>query len=453
MKYQIRIAVVLIIMGLSASTKVTAQKVLTLQNCKQKALDHNQTVKSALSDLESSEASLKLSKRAMLPTFDLSSSYTYLSDPNQMVVPGYELPTIDGQPSGIYSPGSTTNMAYENSYSANIGLSLPIYMGGKLRYSNTLSSLSLAITKDYVDLTKSELLLAVETKYWSLVSLQEQKRVAKRSIEFLDDVLKEVRNRFETGIVTKNEVLKTQVELNNSKLTLIEISNNLELAKMSLNQSIGNGILSSIQIQDSIINISTNLSLILFSEKHLDSRPEIKMLNNQLEISKVEKKLVNADYLPQITSSANYVSQNPNHYSLQENEFSFNAGVRMSIPVFHWGEKKLKKVQKKMAIQKAELELDHNTELITLEIRQVIFRLKESLVKLDFTKTSLEQANENLKLETNRLMEGVTTTRELLNAQLQWQQSDADYINTKTEVKINEAKYYKAIGDLRLKQK
>jgi len=67
-----------------------------------------------------------------------------------------------------------------------------------------------------------------------------------------------------------------------------------------------------------------------------------------------------------------------------------------------------------MAIQKAELNLDESTELIVLEIRQAIFRLKESLAKSNFTETSMNQANENLKLETNRLMEGVTTTRDLL---------------------------------------
>lgn len=439
-----------LILGLLTIFKINAQEALTLQDCKQKALEHNQSVKTALSDLKSSEAALTLSKRSMLPTFDLSSSYTYLNDPNKMVVPGYELPTVDGKPSGVYSPGSSSNLAYNNSYSASIGMNLPIYMGGKLRHANKLSSLGKAMAEDNVDLTKSELMVDVETKYWGVVSLQEQMDVVQKSIVLLTDVLKEVRNRYETGIVTKNEVLKTQVELNNSKLALIEVSNNLELAKMSLNQRIGNGILSSIQIQDSIINIPDHLAAITFNETHLGNRPEIKLLNNQLEMSKVEKKMVNAEYLPQIVSYANYVSQNPNRYAKQENEFTFNAGVSLNIPVFHWGEKKLKKVQNKMAIQKAELELDESSEMITLEIRQAIFRLKESLVKLDFTSTSLEQANENLNLESNRLMEGVSTTRELLDAQLQWQTSHADYINAKAEVKTNEAKYYKAIGDLRL---
>lgn len=434
--------------GLLAITQTLAQEVLTLQDCKLKALDHNQTLKSAISDLKSNEVALKLSKRALLPNFDFESSYTYLSKPNQMHIPSFELPNADGSASGVYFPETFSNIAYEHSYAASLEMSLPIYMGGKLQYAKQLSSLSLKMANDNVELTKSDLLLEIEKKYWGLVSLKEQKTVVEKSVVLLTDVVKEITNWYKTGIVTKNEVLKSQVELNNAKLSLIELSNNVELAKMSLNQSIGNSIMSPVQIQDSILIISGELSSISFDENHLNNRPEIKMLNNQLEMANTQKKIVNADYMPELISFANYVSQNPNHISDPENEFSFNGGLSLNIPVFHWGERNLKKQQQQMSIQKSEYELDQSTEYITLEIRQAIFRLRESLIKLDFTQTSLEQADENLKLETNRLKEGVTTTRDLLDAQLQWQSAHANYINAKTEVKTNEATYYKSIGEL-----
>lgn len=102
-----------------------------------------------------------------------------------------------------------------------------------------------------------------------------------------------------------------------------------------------------------------------------------------------------------------------------------------------------------MSIQKAGYEIDQNIEFIVLEIRQSIFRLRESLVKLNFTQTSLAQAEENLKLEKNQLMEGISTTSDLLDAQVQWQQSHADYINAKAKVKTYEAAYYKSIGQLK----
>lgn len=329
--------------GLLIISQSNAQEVWSLQDCKQKALDHNQKVKSAISDYKASEAGLKLSQRAHLPNINFESSYLYLKDPNQMKIPGYELPSTNGLPSGVWSPASTNNLTYENTYSASLGLSLPIYMGGKLQHAKHISSLALELAADHVELTKSDLLLDVEEKYWGLVSLKEQKTVLEKSVILLTDVVKQVTNWYETGIVTKNEVLKAQVELNNVKLAYLELKNNVELSKMSLNQTIGNGILSSIKIQDSILIIPGQLSAVAFDENQLNDRPEVKMLNNQLEISKTQKKLVNADYMPQLVSFANYMMQNPNHYAEQEDEFTFNAGVSLNIPVFHWGEKKVKK--------------------------------------------------------------------------------------------------------------
>ena len=90
----------------------------------------------------------------------------------------------------------------------------------------------------------------------------------------------------------------------------------------------------------------------------------------------------------------------------KENEFTWNAGLSLEIPVFHWGEKRLKKLTQQMSVDKSEYNLEQAEEGLTLEIQQAIFRLKESMIKLNFTIVSMEQANENLKLENNRLKEG-----------------------------------------------
>ncbi|MRT92959.1 TolC family protein [Ancylomarina sp. 16SWW S1-10-2] len=172
------------------------------------------------------------------------------------------------------------------------------------------------------------------------------------------------------------------------------------------------------------------------------------MLNSQVEIKNSEVKIVHSDYLPQLISFANYRYQNPDHLAQNEGELTWNAGLSLSIPVFHWGERKLKVIQSKMNLESSKNTLERTKELVVLEMHQSIFNLKEALVKLDFTLEALEQSEENLALETNRLTVEVATTTDLLNAQSQWQKAHVDYISAKVNVKINEAKYYKSIGAL-----
>lgn len=425
-----------------------AQNAISLEDCKQKALEHNQTIKSKEASYRSGEASVKLSKKASLPAFDLTAGYTYQNDPMQMVIPGFELPTVAGGPSGVYYPGGTTNLSYHNSYNANIGMSLPIYLGGKLSEARTIAAHSLEIAESDVALSKTDLLLSIEQQYWSLVSLLEQEKVTAKAVLFLGDMLEDMNNRYTFGVVTKNEVLKTKVELNNAKLFQINIANNITLAKMALNQSIGLDIESPLVIADSIIKIPSNLDMVEYSAGNILKRNEINILNKQLDINRSEEEIIRSDYRPEFVSFANYTLQNPNHISKAEAELTWTAGLSLSMPLFHWGERKLKIEQAKMTMESTVHSLDYLSEMITLEMQQSIFRLRESLMKLEFTADALEQSEENLSLESDRLEEEIATTTDLLNAQSQWQKAHADFIAAKTEVKISEAQYYKSIGEL-----
>lgn len=444
MKMRIIIGFLLLVSSVSK-----AQMELTLEQCKNMALEHNQTIKSAEAQLSASEASYKLSKRSVLPQFDLSGSYTYLGDPAEMNVPSFELPTIDFKPSGVLYPGGKSQMAYSNSYSAAMGVSLPLYMGGKLNEVKKMSGYGKQIAEESLVYEKSELVCSTDEQYWSLVSLKERKLLVEKSIEFLSDLTKDMNNRYESDLVTKNEVLKSLVNLNNSKLSLLEVSDGIELSKMALNKLIGNNILTDITVVDTIVDIPNTLSLVEYIEKSLDNRPEIKIMEKQLDIAESQLKVVKSEYKPQLISFANYLYQNPNHFGLDEGEFTWNAGLSFNMPIFHWGERGLKIHEQKMENRKVELLYESTKEFLMLEIQQAIFKLKESLIKIDFTKESLSQAEENLKLERNRLDEGLITTTDILNAQMQWQKSFADYIDAKVNFKISESIYYKSIGELK----
>lgn len=433
---------------LGGAANAQAQNIISIKECKQMALEHNQSVKAKRAAYNSSEAELQMSKRASLPTLDFDASYLYQNDPMQMHIPGFELPTMGGEPSGIYSPESTTNLQYHNSYNANVGFSLPLYLGGKLNEARKIAEYANSIAESDLALSQTDVLLNVEQQYWTLVSLIEAEKVNQKSIQFLADVVNDMQNRFEAGVVTKNEVLKAKVELNNAKLNEITITNNIQLSKMAMNQAIGAPIDQPLNPADTTIEIAVNFDYLSFQQEQLDNRQEIAILSRQQEIAESQKTITQSDYLPQIASFANYYFQNPDHLAQEEGEFTWNAGVSLNIPVFHWGERKQKKTIAEMEIDQAAYQLEQTREMLTLEVHQAIFRVKESVTKLEFTEDALAQANENLTLENNRLQEEIATTTDLLNAQMQWQRAQADYISAKADVKINEARYMKAIGEL-----
>ncbi|MGD8782085.1 MAG: TolC family protein [Ignavibacteria bacterium] len=440
--------IIIICCTVFCTVNTIAQDTLSLAECRQRALEHSQNIKSAQANLESVEIEHTLSKRARLPNFDFSAGYHYMDDPKLMAIPGHVLPTTQGTISDVYSPAYTKNLTYHNSYEATIGMSLPIYLGGKLSCARQIADNAKRIAGSNVELNKTGVLIQIEQQYWTLVSLFEQKKLAQNSVKFLESVVKDMSNMYENGIVTKNEVLKAQVERNNAKLFLISVSDNIEILKMSINQFIGNDIDTRLFIEDSVIQISEPEANIAFNPDYLGNRNEIKILLQQIEINKTTQKMVRSDYLPQLVSYANYTLQSSNHLSEDEKEFTWNAGLSLSIPIFHWGASSLKIDQAKLKTESIGYTLDRTKELLSLEIKQAIFNLEEAYTKLNFTKDALLQSEENLHLETNRLKQELVTTTDLLNAQVQWQKAYADYIAAKAQVKIQQMLYKKAIGEL-----
>ena len=440
--------ILIICYTLLVTASAIAQDTLSLAECKQRALEHSQSIKAAQANLESAEIGNTLSKRSHLPNIDFKAGYHYMDDPKVMSIPGHPLPTLDGQLSNVYSPPFTKKLSYHNSYEATLGISLPIYLGGKLSYVGGIAENAKSIAESSVELNKTGVLLQIEQQYWTLVSLLERKKVAQNAITFLDNVVKDISNLHKNGIVTKNEILKAQVERNNAKLFLISISDNIEIIKMSINQLIGNDINTKFFLEDSVIQISEPEAELSFNPDYLGNRNEIKILLQQIEINKTTQNIIRADYLPQLVSYANYTLQSTNYLGEDEHEFTWNAGLSLRMPIFHWGESSLKIDQAELKTESIGYTLDRTKELISLEIKQAIFNLEEAYTKLNFTKDALQQSEENLTFETNKLKQELINTTDLLNAQLQWQKAHADYIAAKAGVKIQQLLYKKAIGDL-----
>nr|WP_319401148.1 TolC family protein [uncultured Carboxylicivirga sp.] len=424
------------------------QEVLTLDSCRHKALEHSQNVKTAEADYSISKASYKLSKLGRLPQFDFSATYNYMNKPQIMEIPGFELPTITGLPSGVYYPGGVNNLTYHNNYSGGVDLSLPLYMGGKLRHYVKMSEYGVGMAEHNLTNTKENLILQVDQQYWGLVSLKENLNVLKKSVKLLEGVVNQTQNWADVGLLTGNEVLKVKVELNNAKLAAINLANNISLAKMALNQTMGNSILDDIIVADSVVIASNMPVMVADIERKAEERHELQILANQVNITEEDRKAVRSDYLPQLVSFANYGFQNPNHKAQDETEMALVAGVSVSIPVFHWGERHVKMQMKNMESQKAQLNYDKAKDGLILEIQQSVYQVNESLVKITFTEESLEQADENLHMELNRLNEGVVTTTDVLDAQVQWQRAYADFIDSKVNYKVNLLNYKKVMGSL-----
>ena len=426
-----------------------SQEVLSLDKCRRLAKEHNQDVKNAALNVAFFESHLKSNKTNQLPKFDFSASLIHLGDPRVTKMPAFQLPKIDRKtPSGVLFPGGVLFEAPENLYKLNLSLVQPIYMGGKLRNLNKLSLKKVDLSKENLRLEKSSLMLETDKTYWTIVSLKEKVILTLDAIKFLKEFKKDINNRYEVGLATKNDVLQAQVNLNEVKLKNIEAENGVDLANMSLCRLIGLPLWQAIQLKDSLVNKATLPDFEMAHKKALAQRPELKMSQLAVEMRMLGVKMKRSDQLPSLSVGMNSYYGNPDHFGNDNGELTWNAAAKLSIPVFHWGAKRQAVKRSKIEHEKAVNELEKNRDLIALDVQQSLYALKVAISKMSFTETSLEQAKENLSITRNNFSVGVASVTQVLNAQVSWQASYSNYIDAKITCQQKYSTYLKSIGEL-----
>ena len=329
-----------------------------------------------------------------------------------------------------------------------------IYAGGRIKLGKEAASKEIEISEVQKIQTAAEVLLKTERAYWQVVSVNERIKLAEQFKKQLDTLFTDLDNQFKAGLIYKNDGLRVKVQQNENELNLIRARNALVLSKLNLAQLIGRADSVDFIIADSAIG-SFNLVQMDNALQHIiDKTTEIMLLQKSLEAEKIQEKMLRSDLKPTIGVRANGISavgkKGVNPTKPGNNAMvSYYALLNISIPIFEWGAKKQKIKQQQYRIAAQQFQLKETKELISLEVQQAYIQLNESAKRVELSGTSLEQAEENLRLSNDRFKAGTIIGKDVLEAQTIWQQAYSNIIRAKVEYKINEANLKKALGEMK----
>ena len=186
-------------------------------------------------------------------------------------------------------------------------------------------------------------------------------------------------------------------------------------------------------------------------------RPELRLLQKQVEAKEQQVKMARADVLPKLGLSAGYMYYGNVKLEMptEQGAFtqSFDDGISLvmaslSVPVFHWGQG-LKKVKKaRLDVENAKLDMQKNARLMSIEVRQAIQNVTDGYRLVETARLGCRQADESLRVTRDRYRNAMCSLTDLLDAQSQWQQAQSNLIEAQAQYKIYETEYLKATGTL-----
>lgn len=446
-------------------TNSVAQQLLSLEQCRQLAIENNKSLKIASEQEKIAYYNKKEALSKFFPEIQFLGGYLR-NQKNLHLIPSSAIPTEIPLPlplgdltslpidqsirDGIYKIGEVD---IKNIWAGGFNLTQPIFTGGKIIAYNDLRSYAQELAKTMKESQMTDVIVEVDNAYWQVVSVANKKKLAEAYVQLMKKMDSDISAMEEEGVATKADRLSVNVKLNEAEMTLTKAENGLSLAKMLLSQICGLEISDAITLQNENLD---NLDSLVVSEEGnvlpnineaLANRTEIRSLELATKIYEKQEKIASADFMPNLAFTANYLWTNPNSFDGFEKKFGgmWNVGLVLKVPLnFYSSSAKLNAAKAETRIK--EFELDEAKEKITLQINQSAYKLNEANKKLISTQKNSEKADENLRYANVGFEEGVIAASDVMTAQTVWLSAHADKIEAQIDIILCKIYLNKALG-------
>lgn len=492
---------IIFIMLLATLSSATAQKVLTLEECRDLALRNNKQLGVAGMKKEVAGNLRKAARTKYLPKVDAVGGYEFFSREisilsNDQKTAFSQLGTsmmtnmggsISSALVGLAQQGAITpdfakqlgtvmtqlseplalagnqlgqkiNDALRtdtrNVWAGAIVLRQPIYMGGAITAANRMADINEQLVANQQDGVRQNTLAHIDEVYWTVISLKQKQRLASSYRDLVQKLDDDVQKMIKEGVATRSTGLQVAVKVNEADMQVTQASDGVALAKMLLCQLCGLPLNEDITLADEGKDVLPHSVSVedLGNKAAFENRSELKMLENAVELSEQGTKLVRAAYLPQVALTGGYMLSNPSVFNGFERKFKgmWNVGVMVRLPVWNWFEGVYKVRASRAATTIASIELDDAREKIELQLEQCRFKMKEASKRLSMAKKNLSSADENLRCANVGFREGVMEATDVMAAQTAWQLAQSQKIDAEVEVKLAQVALRKALGVLNI---
>ncbi len=339
-----------------------------------------------------------------------------------------------------------------NIWAGSIMAVQPVFMGGSIIAMNKMADLGEDFARNSAEARQQAVIYSVDQAYWQVVSLKHKKRLAESFLNVVQKLDSDVQKMIAEGVATKSDGLSVSVKVNEAEMAVQKVNDGLVLSKMLLCQMVGLPMSGDIVLADedaehlAVTAITPQFDV----DQAIVNRPELKMLDNAVDIAKQSANLLRAGNLPMVALMGGYSVSNPSVYNGFEKKFKgiWNVGVLVRVPLWNWGDVAYKVRAAKGATAIASLERDEAREKIELQVNQNTFRVEEANKRLALAESSVMKADENLRMANLGFKEGVITPTTVMEAQTAWLQAKSQQIDAEIAVKMSHVDLQKSLGVL-----
>jgi len=435
-----------LLMGITAILLGTApgvdageeQRVFTLRESVEEALENNWNVKAKEERINEAEAVKEQARADFLPKFSTTYSYTRLNEDTYSAPVAFGPFTIPGYPTSL-----------EDNYQWKATITQPVFTGFALLSQYELGKLGIDEAELELELEKLDLALRVKRAYFGVLEADRGVEVAEKAVQSLKSHVKVARSFYDVGMIPINDLLKAEVELSNAEYDFMKARNAARIARASFNIALARSIDAPVTLEDIQDYRPEMGEFTNYVTEALENRPEIAALEVRLDQTEQSRRLARSDYMPDISLQYDYIKEGDefdlNGSPVHEGNRWQVMGV-LSWTFFEWGKtrsavREVDSVRLQLLQTRSALE-----DQIRLEIKQAYLDLDEAEKNIPTTTKAVEQAEENLRVSRERYKAQVATSTEVLDAQTLLTRALTNYYSALYSHHLARARLERALG-------
>ncbi len=406
---------------------------LTLEEAVRTALEKNSDIKMAESALRAARSRAGAASADLLAKFETRYSVIRLND----------------DPEVIFGKGLEFIAGSKPNYRFSVGFSQPLFAGFALTSLRELTVLGVDVARFQREETEEEIVFRTREAYFRLLLAGRLSQVSREAVVRLSAHQRDARALFDVGMIPRNDLLKSEVELAEAEQDRVRLENREELARSNLNLLLKRKVNAELSVADVLTLTPFPLSLEKSIEKGMSGRPAVLAVDTVYRQAEQSVRLARSGYYPKIQLVGEYYRQgdtlsvNGNGYTNTKNAL---IGVETEWTFFEWGKTREEVREALFKLERASEARSRIRDRVTLEIQKAYLDLSTAEKNVETARAALAQARENYRITDLQYREQMTTSTEVLDAQTLLTRAEARHYGALYGYNIARAALERAVG-------
>ena len=413
-----------LMLGIAAGAQAQ-ERVWTLPQCIDHALENNLSVKQSGLNVEQKEIDLNSAENDRLPSLSGSAGQNF-----------------------SFGRGLTADNTYANTNTTNtsfsVGAQVPVFNGFQIKHNIELSKLNLAAATADLEKAKDDIRVAVAQAYVQILYDMEILDVAKSQVEI--DSLQVVRltEMAANGKASRAEVSAQEASLAQSRVSATQAGNNLSLAVLDLTQLLELPSPEGFHIaRPSVEGLETAMLMdpeAIYADA-VQVKPAVKAEEIRLDQTLKNIDLAKSSFLPSLSLSGglgtNYYTSSgypSSGFADQiKNNFSQYIGLNLSIPIFSHFSNRNQVRNARLSYSNQEIMLDNTRKTLYKEIQQAYYNAVGSQAKYRSSQVAAASAEDAFELAQAKYENGKSGITEFNEAKARYMSAESDLVQARYE--------------------